>query len=360
MPTTTQQSLPMTSAQSLPALPASLERALADPLAFGNVEGMPWTLPERMPSPNDLRTGRKILDELLKPASEKQMQFFLGQLLVTFGVKQTKAEGELRYQAWEEVNGDLPYDLWKQGTHELMKGHEFGMPNPPHLRALVIDKFQRRQTQLRRIMQMLDAGKPKPEERPKESRDQRVRGMRDAFLKHGMPMRAAPYEIELAKIECREPEAWALAPPAPEATAPRNDNVVVLKPSPRNQALLLRSAARFHKGTDYADDLHERADYLASLGRRAMITVDEVKASIEAERERVRLAIVAALADGKTATTAELRKLFPDYDTEKHRRSIFANRIAWLESSGVIERAGSLQVSIHQYPSTVWKLRAAT
>lgn len=115
-----------------------------------------------------------------------------------------------RLAVWLEANGDLGDQLWSIATLGAIRGSQW-MPKPAEFRKLVPGQLDERQCRKERCRAMLDAmgGKgPKPFQG--EPEPVRVRGLRDAFRRVGNIAKAALCERQLAEIETREPEPWAV------------------------------------------------------------------------------------------------------------------------------------------------------
>ena len=195
-------------------MPRSVERALADSLALGHPD-VPWTPPASLPPAAELRLALEILDGQ-GHAAERHAGFCLAKLVMAFepNTRLTAEQTRLRLAVWLEANGDLGDELWSIATLAAIQGSQW-MPKPAEFRKLVQAKFDERQRRKERCRAMLDAlgGRgQKPFQR--EPLPVRVRGLRDAFRRVGNIAKAALYERELAEIETRAPEAWAVDAPA--------------------------------------------------------------------------------------------------------------------------------------------------
>ena len=89
------------------------------------------------------------------------------------------------------------------------------MPKPAEFRKLVQAKVDQRRRPKERCRAMLDAlGGQGQKPFQREPARVRVCGLRDAFCRVSNIAKAALYERELAEIETRAPEAWAVDAPA--------------------------------------------------------------------------------------------------------------------------------------------------
>lgn len=268
-------------------MPSGVERAIADSLSLEHPD-IPWTLPASLPTVGDLHAAIAVLT--VPPATRKHVSWCLSKLQLAFEpqTKLSEDDKRLRAETWYEACSDFDDELWSKATLEAIQSKKW-MPKPAEFRQLVAAKLTERATKLSRCRQMLEAqggrfengirvtpgAKAKPFQR--EPEDVRLRGMRDSFRKIGNMGKAARYERELAKLEHREPEAWALAEyfdPAP--TAIPTPEIVPLRTSPESAAALKRSLARSHRAignTAYADKLDAEADRLAPEEHRDVAEV---------------------------------------------------------------------------------------
>jgi len=166
-----------------------------------------------MPPAAELRLALEILDGQGQ-TGEGHAAYCLAKLVMAFepNTKLTAEQTRLRLAVWLEANGDLGEELWSTATLSAIRGSQW-MPKPAEFRKLVQAKFEERQRRKERCRAMLDAlggHGPKPFQR--EPLPVRVRGLRDAFRRVGNVAKAALYERELAEIETRAPEQWAVEP----------------------------------------------------------------------------------------------------------------------------------------------------
>jgi hypothetical protein len=191
-------------------LPRSVERALADSLSLGHPD-VPWTPPPTLPPAAELRLALEILDGQ-DQTGERHAGFCLAKLVMAFepNTRLTAEQTRLRLAVWLEANGDLGDALWSAATLAAIQGSQW-MPKPSEFRKLVQGKLEERQRRKERCRAMLDAQAGKgPKRFQREPEPVRVRGLRDTFRRFGNIAKAALYERELAALETREPEAWAV------------------------------------------------------------------------------------------------------------------------------------------------------
>lgn len=249
-------------------LPASLQKALADPFAFGNHPDVAWRLPEELPPLTDLQAGVRLLEAKTARVTKTHAAFCLSKLVTGFNTGWSDEQTMEQLSIWLEANGDLPNDLWSSATLNLLQSHKFGMPKPPHLRDAVEVEFRKRTTELRRAREMLDVvdEQRKPRAFEKDPPDARLRTLRDGLLKIGKRFRAAGYERDLAALEKREPDDWARNPPTEQQVADKADDVKLPPPSPEAQARLNLALAKSWRarGIDArAESLERQARELA-------------------------------------------------------------------------------------------------
>lgn len=125
-----------------------------------------------------------------------------------------RARPRLRLAVWLEANSDLGDELWSIATLAAIQGSQW-MSKPAEFRKLVqarLDERQRRTERCRATLDALGGQGQKPFQR--EFVPVRMRGLRDAFRRVGNITKAGLYERELAEIETRAPEAWAVDAPA--------------------------------------------------------------------------------------------------------------------------------------------------
>lgn len=199
---------------SPPHLPGWLARSVDD--------WEPGIVGLKLPKPQELRAGIQALEAMraqtVTPAFARQC---LAKLMVAFepNTKLSAEETKMRAAVWLEANGDLPDELWAEGTTAAIKTLKW-MPKPAEFRELVIDRIRRDADRLRKLERMLEEADKIDPAKPfrSEPLDVRLRCMRDSFRKIGDLAKAAKYECDLAKHEKRAPENWATRPHSASAT----------------------------------------------------------------------------------------------------------------------------------------------
>ncbi len=229
-------------------LPDSVKRAIADSL--WNSSNGQWELPAKLPPMNDLSASLLASEAQCKPIDEDGALKQLSRLMVANNHKLGRDDAQLLLGVWLDANGDLPPDLWEEATLELIKSHPYGMPKPADLRKEVITQFQDRLKNRDRIHRLYDAARAEPAKAipkpPVETVEDRLRSLRDIYLKHNMIDRAARAESDLAKKENREAAAWVWdVLPAPTIAQASDTHPISppLKSNPSSAASLKRSLA---------------------------------------------------------------------------------------------------------------------
>lgn len=173
-----------------------------------------------LPPAAELRLALEILDGQGQ-TGERHAGYCLAKLVMAFepNTRLTAEQTQLRLAVWLEANGDLGEELWSMATLAAIKGSQW-MPKPAEFRKLVQARFDERQRRKERCRAMLDAmGGKARQPFQREPVPVRVRGLRDAFRRVGNIAKAALYERQLAEIETREPEAWAVDASAERRTS---------------------------------------------------------------------------------------------------------------------------------------------
>lgn len=200
-----------------------------------------------MPDARDLEVAKRILEQQCEPANGKHIDHCFGRMITAWQVKWTDAELSLQRAVWREALGHIPNDLWTQATMHLITHHKFGMPKPAHFMDVIGVQWKARSTKLHRLKAMMGTGRSKPVTQfEREPRDVRLRSMIASGRKHGRMDMAARAERELADVEGRRPEDWALAA---ERSAQRDGAARIdlpsLPDSPTMQAKLLPGRIRY-------------------------------------------------------------------------------------------------------------------
>lgn len=241
-------------------LPRSVRDAIRDPLVLGDGPSPTWTPPAELPPVADVRAALAALRTALKPTKAKDARWCLGKLRQRFGVGSTAGDAE----RWLGVLGKFPRDLLFDVTRQAV-----GADDRPTLEAVAaFPGLARRRTELARaeaILARITTPRPVTPFR-REPLEVRLRTLLRAAEARRDGCAAARYERELAALEGREPEVWALPMPSGDEEKPAAAPVSIVPASPRNAATMLRAAARFHRQrsrADYADLLDARADALS-------------------------------------------------------------------------------------------------
>lgn len=194
-----------------------------------SLTGEPWKLPEVPPETTKLRTAKIELERCLVGAAPKHMRDCVSKLAVL----PTKDGNILNFALYADnfidACGDIPPDLWTTTCIELLKCKTF-RPSPAEFIAIAQKQLNRRQDMLFRVKQMLTFTPALKAGFVKEPLEVRLRTIRDTHKRLGNLARASSAEIELALLEGRQPQEWAIPQPAPEMIwvepPPVNENLV--------------------------------------------------------------------------------------------------------------------------------------
>lgn len=193
-----------------PQVPESLRRLLADPFSLSSAVPE-WTPPTVLPQASILRAAATELERGLRGASPGHMQWCLNKLFVLPTRDGSTVNAAFAADNFIDTCGHFPDDLWSVATLELLQSKTF-RPAPAEFFAAVKGKFDERRRMLERVMLML-GGKAiaRPGPFVPDSREVVLRTTLRWARKRGEMEKAARYERELAQLENREPEAWAIA-----------------------------------------------------------------------------------------------------------------------------------------------------
>lgn len=244
---------------------------LADPFSLGG-EVAAWQPPEVPPETAKLRAAVVELDQGLRPATPGHMQWCINKLFVLPTRDGSAVTAAFAADNFIDACGHFPDDLWSAGTLELLQTKTF-RPSPAELVAAIGAKYRERQRMLERVNLMLGGRPTEGQKKPfvREAEDVRLRALRDSLVKIGKMERAAVYERDLAAMENRSPEEWAVADGAPlEPIDARDDTALPPELSPGMQARTLRSLAKVVRTVDkasHADFLERKADEISTEER---------------------------------------------------------------------------------------------
>ncbi len=174
----------------------------------------------RTASAGDIRLALQAINQQCRPCGP---DFALQQLALLRARTKARADesGHVTAAAYADWLAEFPADVAHAACEEWARGMVF-WPAWAELQR-ICDRLVSKRIALRKALHKalepakgeLFLGKPKP-----ESREERLQASIHAFLRHGMPSRAANVERHLAKEQGREPEAWAMfdepPPDAPE------------------------------------------------------------------------------------------------------------------------------------------------
>lgn len=187
---------------------------------------LPWQPPSKLPTIGDLRDAihrcALTLEGTVTPAVARMC---FAKLVMAFepGSKLSGEETKLRMAVWLEACGDMNDALWIDATTQAIQTLKW-MPKPAEFRALVSHQLDQARKRRRRLEGMLEMARQPPRQAKflPESDEVRTRGLRNSFRKVGDLFKAAQYERNLAAMEKREVEAWAIAGAEVATPAPRD------------------------------------------------------------------------------------------------------------------------------------------
>ena len=231
--------------------------AIADPFVLGG-DAPDWTLPTQLPPIAEVREALTALRADLEPTPAKDARWCLAKMRQRFGIGTSEIDAAAWLKALAAFPRSMIFEAVRIAVTDDKRPTVEGFTQHPGL--------VRRRTDLARAEAILAAlMRPKPVATVKRPpADVRLRQVLAAAQRRGDAVTAAQWERELAAVEGREPEGWAVASIAPASpgaapTAPET------QPSARNAALLLRARAtwwRKNRLDEHADRLEAEADAL--------------------------------------------------------------------------------------------------
>lgn len=201
-----------TTPSTTPVLEPSLRRLLADTLT-----GEAWKQPDVPPETSKLRAALIELERCILPASGKHVHLCVSKLAVLPTKDGSPIDKALYTDNFVDACGEFPPDIWTTTCIELLKTAKW-RPNPADFIAIAQRQLNQRQDMLFRVKQMLTFTPALKAGFVQEPLEVRLRTIRDAHKRHGNLARAAAAELELALLEGRQPEEWAV-PFSPDAVA---------------------------------------------------------------------------------------------------------------------------------------------
>ena len=187
----------------------SVRRVLADPFSLGT-ELVPWEPPAVPPDSSHLRAARTELDRALVKAPDAHVDWCLGKLFALPTRANTPEGSAFLAEAFLEVAGHYPADLWTYATKEILRTKKF-RPAPAELVELCDPKFRERKRMLARVKAMLEPAKPAlppaPVERPIATRLGRLEHLRATYtrLRRMADVERIELEIAVEKGEATRP-----------------------------------------------------------------------------------------------------------------------------------------------------------
>lgn len=229
---------------------------LADSLALDDglrAVGQSWQPPSVLPSEELLRSGVAALEAQLERCDVDEAKKILSALAATmpsYGPV-SELQSRLRAATHLKVNLELPRDLWIEAYERIALSGLKRFPTPGEFREGVAPKLAHRRMMLERAKAMLaryqvNAAKllPVHAEPQRDTDEARLRVLLKWAKQRGQWENAQRYENDLAAIENRPAEVFAVrsAPPAPRLV--EHAPAVVIVPGPASQAALKRALAR--------------------------------------------------------------------------------------------------------------------
>lgn len=231
---------------SPPKLSESQRRLLADGFHLGDTVPK-WEPPAVLPDSSKLRSVKIELERGLESPNANHVQWCLNKLFSRPTRDPTEEKAAFQAETFLDACGHFPDDLWTLATTELLQTQTFRAA-PAEMYAIANPRYRERQRMLERVNLMLAGGAPKPAAPfVPEPEDVRLRTLRDSLKRVGRLDRAAGYEMRLASLEARQPEEWAVNPPAPQPIAERFDLPKLPPPSAETRARTMVAAAAFHR-----------------------------------------------------------------------------------------------------------------
>jgi hypothetical protein len=199
-----------------PKVPEQIRRMIADPFTLDGGEMPPWNLPAHLP---DERAISLALSALAASMNGCSLEFMVEQLKSLVAVTNTRGVDQatwlLRYREYSNALCRYPADIVLTVIENAKRTEEW-FPPLGKLDKLMGFELTARKRQIDRLNQMLKAAKEPPKGGPPKLCDmpmaERLRTMLATYRKvYGdRHPRSIGCEIELAKAEGRQPEAWAV------------------------------------------------------------------------------------------------------------------------------------------------------
>ena len=231
-------------------MPSTLALVLKDPVTLqGDPDPTSWSPPDFTVLKDVLAEGLRAIDSQLVPAGPNGVSQALAALMLT--TKRPNTNGLSREQTGaflQEQLAEYQRLLQHIPKHVLAAAADAHVKRPSNFFPTVAellefaqpeyDKLLRFKARIERLMR--GEAKPKPPPFVPEPYEVRMAAMIASYRKVGNHRRAAQLEIEFAKKQKREPEAWALTlieQPAPVDEAERPPQPMPYRPpAPRSEA----------------------------------------------------------------------------------------------------------------------------
>jgi hypothetical protein len=174
-------------------------------------------MPSDVPGPREIREAIGTLRVYLQPAADKHISDCLARMALVMRARDgSAAEWKARAGEYMRILSGYPTDIWNEVCDALIGETPF-FPTPADLKIRLDAGLSLRQRRIKRLEAMLTRPANDRNE-PKEPRAKRLRAVVNAWkelpensmAKSVLGASARNSEIELAEIENRKPEAWAM------------------------------------------------------------------------------------------------------------------------------------------------------
>lgn len=171
------------------------------------------------PETAKLRAAKIELERCIVPAPAKHVMMCVAKLAVLPTKDGSPVDKALYTDNFIDACGEFPEDLWTKSCIELLKTAKW-RPNPSDFIAIAQKQLDLRERMLFRVKQMLTFTPRVTTGFVKEPLEVRLATIRDTHKRLGNLARASSAEIELALLEGRQPQEWAVPQPLPDLSPP--------------------------------------------------------------------------------------------------------------------------------------------